>query len=153
MTTDGPRWLDERQLRAWRGWIEASGRIGRRIEGDLREDSDLTSDDYEVLVRLAETPGHRLRMADLAEQTMNSPSRLSQRVDRMVRSGLLRREKCEVDRRGWFAVMTAQGRTRLEAAAPAHVESVRANFIGRLSDEEIDFLADLLPRLAQIEAD
>ena len=54
MTIDAPRWLDERQMKAWRGWIEASTRIGRRIEGDLREDSDLTSDDYEVLVRLAE---------------------------------------------------------------------------------------------------
>ena len=140
-------------MRAWRGWIEASTRIGRRIEEDLREDSDLTSDDYEVLVRLSEASGRRLRMADLAEQTMNSPSRLSQRVDRMVRSGLVCREKCEDDRRGWFAVLTDEGHFRLEAAAPAHVESVRANFIGHLSDEEIDFLAELMPRLAQVEPD
>ena len=140
-------------MKAWRGWIEASTRIGRRIEDDLREDSDLTSDDYEVLVRLAEAPGHRLRMADLAEQTMNSPSRLSQRVDRMVRSGLLCREKCEDDRRGSFAVLTDAGHARLEAAAPAHVESVRANFIGHLSAEEIDFLAELMPRLAQLEGE
>jgi DNA-binding MarR family transcriptional regulator len=140
-------------MRAWRGWIEASTRIGRRIEDDLREDSDLTSDDYEVLVRLSEAPGHRLRMADLAEQTMNSPSRLSQRVDRMVRSGLLCREKCEDDRRGSFAVLTDEGHARLEAAAPAHVESVRANFIGHLSAEEIEFLAELMPRLAQLEGE
>jgi DNA-binding MarR family transcriptional regulator len=153
MTSDGPRWLDERQMTAWRGWIEASTRIGRRIDDDLREESDLTSDDYEVLVRLSEAPDRRLRMADLAQQTMNSPSRLSQRVDRMVRVGLLCREKCEDDRRGWFAVMTDEGWRRLVAAAPAHVESVRANFIGRLADEEIEFLAELMPRLARIEGD
>jgi DNA-binding MarR family transcriptional regulator len=153
MTDDTPRWLDERQMNAWRGWIEAVTHIGQRIESDLRDDSGLTTDDYEVLVRLSEAPDRRLRMADLAHQVMNSPSRLSQRVDRMVRSGLLVRERCQDDRRGWFAVMTEEGYQRLSAAAPGHVESVRAHFIDQLSDEEIVFLAELMPRLARTEPD
>ena len=147
----GARWLDERQHRAWRGWIEASTRIGERIGRDLREESGLTSDDYEVLVQLSEAPEHRLRMADLARLVMNSPSRLSQRIDRMTRSGLVRRERCEEDARGWYAVMTGEGYERLRAAAPGHVESVRSHFIERLSDDEIEFLADLMPRLAELE--
>lgn len=149
MTEDTPRWLDERELRAWRGWFEASTHIGQRVDSDLRDDSGLTSDDYEVLVRLSEAPDQRLRMTDLANQVMNSPSRLSQRVDRMVNSGLLVREKCLDDGRGWFAVMTEEGCHRLRDAAPGHVESVRAHLIDRLSDEEIEFLAELMPRLAR----
>jgi DNA-binding MarR family transcriptional regulator len=153
MTDDTPRWLDERQMNAWRGWIEAVTHIAQRIESDLRDDSGLTTDDYEVLVRLSEAPDRRLRMADLAHQVMNSPSRLSQRVDRMVRSGLLVRERCQDDRRGWFAVMTEDGYQRLTAAAPGHVESVRTHFIDQLSDAEIEFLAELMPRLARTEPD
>lgn len=153
MTDDGTRWLDEREMTAWRGWIEASRRIGNRIDNDLRDDSRLTTDDYEVLVSLSEADGHRLRMAELARKIVNSPSRLSQRVDRMVRAGLLRRERCEDDKRGWFAVMTDEGFEQLKAAAPAHVESVRAHFIDHLSDTDIDTLAELMPRLAKIDQD
>lgn len=153
MDHDGPRWLDDQEMKAWRGWIESSRRIGNRIEADLRDDSGLTIDDYEVLVSLSEAPGRRLRMADLARQVINSPSRMSQRVDRMVESGLLCREKCEDDRRGWWAVMTDEGFERLRAAAPAHVESVRTHFIEHLSEDEIDVLAGLLPRLAKVESD
>jgi hypothetical protein len=47
--------------------------------------------------------------------------------------------------------MTEEGYQRLRAAAPGHVESVRANFIDQLSDEEIEFLAELMPRLARPE--
>lgn len=150
MPDSEPRWLDEIQLRAWRGWIEATNRIGHRIDRDLRDDSNLTTDDYEVLVALSEAPGHRLRMTELADLVMNSPSRLSQRIDRMSDSGLVCRERCEDDRRGFYAVMTDEGRTRLETAAPGHVESVRAHFIDHLDDDEIDFLARLMPRLAAI---
>jgi DNA-binding MarR family transcriptional regulator len=153
MTEDESRWLDERQMTAWRGWIEASRRIGNRIDSDLRDDSGLTTDDYEVLVSLSEAEGHRLRMAELARKIVNSPSRLSQRVDRMVRGGLLRRERCEDDKRGWYAVMTEEGLERLKAAAPAHVDSVREHFIDHLSETDIDTLAELMPRLAAIDQD
>ena len=81
------RWLSEAEQLAWRGWIDASRRVLAATDRQLKRDAGLTTDDYEVFVRLSEAEGHRLRMSDLASSVTNSPSRLSQRVDRLSRDG------------------------------------------------------------------
>lgn len=143
-----PRWLDETQQRAWRGWIDSARRIQAAVERELRTDSGLTGDDYEVLVRLSEAPDRRLRMSELADAVTNSPSRLSQRIDRLERDGLVGRSRCPNDGRAFYAVLTDAGFSRLDAAAPGHVAVVRRELIDRLTRDEVEFLAELLPRLA-----
>jgi len=49
----------------------------------------------------------------------------------MAGRGLVRKEKCESDRRGAFVVVTPQGRREIEAAAPSHAAAVRRPFIDR----------------------
>jgi len=144
-----PRWLNDRQQEMWRGWIDATRRINAAIEKDMRAHSGLTGDDYEVLVRLSEAPDQRMRMTELADAITNSPSRLSQRVDRLERDGFVCRTKCPNDGRAFHAVLTDLGFAKLAEAAPDHVEAVRRTLVDRMSNEEIEFLADLLPRLAE----
>lgn len=142
-------WLTETEQAAWRGWIDASRRVIAATDRQLKTDTGLTGDDYEVFVRLSEAEGHRLRMSDLAASVINSPSRLSQRIDRLSRDGLVERVRCESDARVWWVGLTAAGRAKLEDTAPGHVAEVRRVFIDRLSSDEIRFLADVLPRLAE----
>jgi len=147
--TEEPHWLTPVEDRAWRSWIAASARLFSNIERDLRRDSDLTFDDYEVLVRLSETPGRRMRLSRLASEVNQSPSRLSQRLDRLGARGMVGRVRCEEDRRGFWAELTPYGLATLEEAAPHHLRSVRANLIDRLSPGEIEDLARILGRLAR----
>jgi len=120
----------------------------------LKNDSGLTTDDYEVLVRLSEADGRRMRMSDLAASVTNSPSRLSQRIDRLSRAGVVERERCEADARVWWVVLTEAGFGCLRDAAVGHVAEVRRLFVDRLSAGEIELLAAVLPRLADsLEAD
>lgn len=147
-------WLSPKQQRAWRGWIDASRRISAATDQQLRRDTGLTSDDYEVLVRLSEADKNRVRMSDLASSVANSPSRLSQRVDRLSRDGFVRRVRCDTDARGWWVELTDDGMRRLQEAAPGHVDEVRRVFIDRLTSDEVSVLAQILPRLAgSLEAD
>jgi DNA-binding MarR family transcriptional regulator len=148
MASASIRWLDEIQQQAWRGWMDASRRIQSATERQLKDDSGLTTDDYEVMVRLSEAPDRRMRMSELAACVSNSPSRLSQRVDRMVRDGLVCRDRCDDDGRVFYAVLTEEGFSRLAAAAPGHVDEVRRQFIDHLDDDEIAFLAGIMNRLA-----
>lgn len=143
-----PRWLTDREQRAWRGWIDASRRILAASDRQLKVDSGLSTDDYEVLVRLSEAADRRMRMSDLASSVTNSPSRLSQRIDRLSRAGLVERQRCADDARVWWVVLTEAGFKRLAAAAVGHVSEVRRVFVDRLSAEELDVLARVLPRLA-----
>ena len=142
-------WLSDVEQRAWRGWIDAGRRIVAVCDRRLRADAGLTIDDYEVLVRLSEADDRRLRMSDLAAAVTHSPSRLSQRIDRLCRDRLVARERCENDARVWWVVLTAEGFARLAEAAVDHVAAVRQVFVDRLSPAEIEMLASVLPRLAE----
>jgi DNA-binding MarR family transcriptional regulator len=61
----------------------------------------------------------------------------------MVDRGLVRKEKCDSDRRGSYVVVTARGRREIAAAAPGHVAAVRRLFVDRLTTAQLDALADI----------
>jgi MarR family transcriptional regulator, 2-MHQ and catechol-resistance regulon repressor len=108
------------------------------------EEHRLSAVEFEVLMRLARSPGHRLRMTDLAGQTSLSTSGVTRVVDRMDRDGLVRREACPSDRRSSYAVITTAGRQRLDEVLPGHLALVQQWFIGQLSPERLDNLLDSL---------
>ncbi len=109
----------------------------RQLDRDLTAHG-LNGHDYEILVELSEAPDHRLRMTDLADATSQSRSRLSHQISRMEKRGLVRRDGCEGDKRGTFAVLTATGVTAIERVAPHHVDKVRRHFIDRLTPDQLE---------------
>lgn len=144
-----PRWLSEGEQRSWRSWIAATVLLQERLEHDLKETHDLTSAEYEVMVRLSEAPDRRLRMSELAGRTLASKSRLSHQISRMEADGLVRREDCVEDRRGAWAVLTEAGWDRLVAAAPDHVESVRGWLLDAMTPAEFAQLGELCEKVAE----
>jgi DNA-binding MarR family transcriptional regulator len=94
--------------------------------------------EFEVLMRLARSPGHRLRMTDLAGQTSLSTSGVTRVVDRMDRDGLVRREACPSDRRSSYAVITDAGLARLDQVLPEHLELIQQWFISRLTPAQLE---------------
>ncbi|MFH7599743.1 MarR family transcriptional regulator [Streptomyces racemochromogenes] len=146
---DGTRWLDEREMRAWRGFLAASALVNRHLDQQLKDDSGLSHPQYEILVRLAAAPGGELRMTELANGLVNSKSGLTYQVTQMEKAGLVRRRSCPSDVRGVFAVLTDAGRARLEAAAPGHVTAVRRALVDVLTPEQLDALADGLGEVSR----
>lgn len=148
MVVTTTRWLDRDEQRAWRSFLEAQQRLTDRLDRELRDAHDLGLDDYEVLVFLSESDDGRLRMSELAEQLLHSRSRLTYRIDRLVRSGLVRREQCPEDKRGTFAVLTDAGATLLQEAAPVHVTGVRTHLLDAMSPAELAQLGEVMERVA-----
>ncbi|MEH0841581.1 MarR family transcriptional regulator [Micromonospora sp. CPCC 205711] len=141
--------LDRERMACWRAYIESSQRLFTRLEDDLRGDSELSFADYHVLVLLSEAPGQRLRMGELADRLVFSPSRLTYQVTSMQRRGLVAKESCPQDRRGSEAVLTAAGLLTLREAAPPHLASVRRNLIDDLDDAEVACLTRVFERLGR----
>lgn len=127
--------------------VEAHAGFSTRLERQLAQECDLSVQWFDVLMRLVRTPGHRLRMSDLAAQTTLSASGLTRAVDRLEAAGLVVREACPSDRRGAFAVLTAAGEARITAAVPVHVAELRALFDELYSPAEVEQLTALLRRL------
>lgn len=141
-------WLDPAEVVLWRAFVEVSGGVIRALDASLKVHADMGFDDYEVLVHLSEATGRRLRMTELGHELLHSPSRLTQRIDRLVARGWVAREKCEVDGRGTYAVLTDHGFAAIAAAAHQHVADVRRVLLDHVRADEADTVARVLTRVA-----
>lgn len=129
------RWLDDREMAAWRSFVETHHDLMSAIEADLGP-CGLTLGDYQVLVYLTEAEDQQLRMCDLAERLQLSPSGLTRRLDGLVKAGWVERRSSDLDRRVMLAGLTRAGREHLASAAPHHVASVRARMIDVLDTDD-----------------
>jgi DNA-binding MarR family transcriptional regulator len=146
---DLPRWLTDDDRHTWLAFLYAQTLLLEQIEQDLQRDAGMPLAYYQILVILSEHPGGALRMSELASAAFFSRSRLSHAIDRMEKSGWIRREACPSDRRGSIAALTDAGRRVLEEAAPGHVESVRRHLFDQLSDREASELRDVCEKLVR----
>ncbi|MFL6023127.1 MAG: MarR family winged helix-turn-helix transcriptional regulator [Marmoricola sp.] len=129
MSPTDTRWLDAEQQASWRAFIVGSTLLMDTLDRELRQEHDISLGEYEILVRLSESPDRTLRMAKIAESMRHSRSRVTHTVSRMEKDGLIRRIAASDDKRGVDAVMTDKGWDRLQAAAHTHVSGVRAHFV------------------------
>jgi DNA-binding MarR family transcriptional regulator len=143
------RWLNPREMKAWRSYIIATRGMIEALEADLCN-HDLSMPDYEVLALLSEAPERQMRMSDLATQAMVSKSRLSHRMKVMEKAGWVERKSCETDRRGSWACMTDLGWDAIRAAAPDHLNSIRRRFVDHLTSKDQEEIAKIFERV-QVE--
>ncbi len=120
-----------------------------RLHRQLQNDSGLSLADFDVLVQLTDQPEPRMRVGELGQALQWEKSRLSHHLARMQRRGLVLREDCPDDARGAYIVLTEQGRTAIEQAAPTHVETVRELVFDPLTADEVDTLASIADRILE----
>jgi DNA-binding MarR family transcriptional regulator len=131
------RWLTKDQQQSWRAYLLGTTLLHERLDRDLRAAHDLSLPEYEILVRLSESPGRQVRMAEIASLLNYSRSRISHTVARLENDDLVARKQCETDGRGVIAELTDLGYARLVEAAPTHVEGVRAVLVDLISEEDL----------------
>jgi DNA-binding MarR family transcriptional regulator len=141
------RWLTAEEQHAWRSFIRLHEKLGGRLSRLLQTESNLSAADFAVLVNLTDVPEGRQRYQDLARTLEWEKSRMSHHIARMAGRGLVVREECLEDARGAYVVITEQGRTAIEAAAPLHVEAVRALFLDHITPSELRVLGQISERV------
>jgi DNA-binding MarR family transcriptional regulator len=133
-------WLSEEEQRIWRRWLLVQGRLAAALNRQLQAESGLSLQDFDVLARLTDEVAGKVRITELADALDWERSRLSHHIGRMEKRGLIEREECPDDGRGAFVVLTDAGRAAIEAAAPAHVRTVRRIVFDPLASEELQVL-------------
>ena len=128
-------------------FVEAHAGLVLQVGRTLELECGLTTQWFEVLVRLVRSPGHRLRMSDLAAQTTLSASGLTRAVDRMEAAGLVARQACPEDRRSTYATLTDEGEARILAAVPVHLAQLLEIFGSVFTPDELDTYTTLNRRL------
>jgi len=107
----------------------------------------LTRADFDVLAALRRS-GHpyRLPQKALMNELMRRSGTTSFRVNRLERTGFVRRSPDPHDRRGAFVTLTEKGRRRFDTVAPVHLANEN-RMLAALSPRERDVLISLLRRL------
>ncbi len=139
--------VDEARMAAWQVFLGAHAAIIARIERDLAAAGVIPLTWYDVLIELYEAPDRRLRLHELADAVVLSRSGLTRLVDRLAAAGLLRREPDPADRRGAFAVLTAEGVRALGRAWPVYSRGIDRYFARDLNDEEARAITAALGRV------
>ena len=115
---------------AWSETLRRHARISCALERELQTAHGLGVSEFEVLEWLAVHGKDDCRMQELSEGVHLSQSALSRLVGRLEADGLVFRRLCQADRRGIYACITDEGRSRYEAARPTQRAVLAATWDG-----------------------
>jgi DNA-binding MarR family transcriptional regulator len=121
--------------------------LPRTLSTDLEREQRMTLSEYHVLRNLSESRCGAMRMSELAQACDMSLSGMTRLAAKLESQGHLKRVKCEVDARGWNAVLTERGLARLREAWPTHLASVRRHIFAHLGDLDLARLAAAVNRI------
>lgn len=139
---------DRQPTSPWRAVLEAHGALTRLCEQEMRADCGISLSWFDVLMHLSEADGHTMRMAELADRLLLSPSWLTRRIDGMEKAGLVRRRPAPDDRRGVYASLTPEGLDTFGQAARSHRRSIRMHFLAHLDPTEASTIESGMRRVA-----
>lgn len=122
------------QMEAWEAVLRTVGSLLKTFERELQEAEGLPLPWYDVLIQLSAAPDGRLRMQALADSVVLSRSGLTRLIDRMEKAGLVEREHSTEDRRGYYTVLTEEGRRVFLRAKPVHERGISEHFTKYLDD-------------------
>lgn len=139
---DVPR-LPAQEQAAWVGFLAAHSEILRVLDAGLVSEFGLSLSALEVLARIARAGEGGLRMSELAQSALLSPSRVSRLVDLLQERHLVERSTCPSDSRGVFALITPDGHKLTNRALLWHWGQVRERFFEQLSEQQIKELGTI----------
>ena len=125
------------RIGVWRDFLIAHARLQRLLDEDLRAEHELSLAEYDALLQLAEAPGRRLRMHELADRVLLSRSGVTRLIDRLVADGFVERNSCLTDARGAEAVLTPAGLDRLRNSAGTHLRGIADHFLDAIEPADL----------------
>jgi DNA-binding MarR family transcriptional regulator len=130
----------------WLRIVQVHDRITRRVDSALHLQHGLSLTGFEALRRIADAPGERATMGEVAEAIGLSRAGVTSTVNRLVAEGLVLRERTDGDKRLLHARLTAAGRERVVAAGRTHDDLV-THLLTLLADDAA-VVTDALARVS-----
>ncbi len=141
--------LTDPEFHAWHGCLRFTNTVMRELDAALQAAHRISLKEFDVLITLFNARDGRLRMTELSERVVLTPSGVTHLVTRLERDGLVSRVVDEEDRRSFFAAITREGHRRLRDARPTHNDVVRAHLTGRLTAAQLANLGSLFDTILE----
>jgi DNA-binding MarR family transcriptional regulator len=130
---------------AWAVLLAAHATLVELIEAALSADGLPPLAWYDVLWELEKADG-RLRMHNLARRVVLSRSNLTRLADRLEDAGLITREDCAEDGRGYDLVLTRAGRAMRKKMWPVYEAGIERVFSRHVTADEARAIGEALAR-------
>ena len=148
-STSHNEYLSDAEFRAWHGSLLFTNTTTRALDEALSKAHGISVKEFDVLITLFNAPDGRLRMTELAERVVLSPSGVTHLVTRLERDGLVQRIVDESDRRSFFAALTPAGHQRLRDSRSTHNEVIRDHLTRRLTPTQLNTLGSIWEKLLE----
>lgn len=136
--------LDSARNSLWKLFLTAHTRLVERVEQDFRLAELPPFEWYDVLIALKQAPEQRLRLSELADALLVNRTNVTRLVDRLEKAGLIRREACQADRRGAFAVLTKAGLRMQQEMWAVYAQTIAQFFGRRLTETDVKVFTQAL---------
>ncbi|GAA3219149.1 MarR family winged helix-turn-helix transcriptional regulator [Actinocorallia longicatena] len=146
MADEVPGTLDPDEETVWRS-LRVLTTLGLPALERTFKEYGLVQIEYGLLASLVESP-QGVRLTDLAEAMNVSQSRLSHRMGKLLRRGLVEVRSCPGDGRVTIAVATDEGLALVEEITPRHARDLRSMIFDRLTEAQVGALAEALHEVA-----
>jgi DNA-binding MarR family transcriptional regulator len=111
--------------------------VTRAIGRDLAEAGLPDLGWYDLLWTLYRQPGRSLRVKELADEVVLSPTAMSRFVDRVEAAGYVRRQPDPDDRRALQVTLTDEGIQLLRKMWPVYAAGIERHFAAHLDDTSL----------------
>ncbi len=130
-------------------------RASAALESTLKREFGLSLGEYRVLDEVASAGKIGIRMGELAQSVIFSPSRLTHTYRRLADRDLIVRTAYEFDRRGGTITITDAGKKLVTSAQQAERALLRDIISDDISDEDLNVLirvgSDVNTRLDEVD--
>jgi DNA-binding MarR family transcriptional regulator len=141
-----PSPFSDEEFRVWRGFLRKHRQVTDELTRRLEAEHGMTLLHYGVLITLITVPERRMRMTDLADRVLTSPSGMTRAVAWLSEQGLVERERDQGDRRSFVVSLTRAGVRRLREAQVTHHACVRELLFAGAGPADLRRLAALFDR-------
>lgn len=141
------RKLTENQIDTWAKMLVIQSRSIISIDADLAQNEEISMVWYDILLILSKEKDKKLRLSQIADKSVLTRSGLSRCIANLESQGYIKREKCEVDKRSSFAVLTKKGQKAQKQAWPIYRKGIIENFLKHLDDKDISDLSRIFDKI------
>ena len=136
-------------VRAWRLFLLTHTLLLENIESELSAAGLPQLSWYDLLWELEQAEDRKLRMHELAERIVLSRYNLTRLADRIADAGLIAREDCVDDRRGYFLVFTPAGARMRKKMWKVYGPRINVLFGRHLTSSAAGVMTDSFLRMIQ----
>ncbi|AKJ10088.1 MarR family transcriptional regulator [Streptomyces incarnatus] len=135
------------ELRAWMILLAATGAVEQRMRSVVKENLDVSHDEFLILCLLAEQPRTALRMTQVADLLGRPKTRLTYQIACLQHAGLVARTSVCGDKRGVQVALTDKARALLSETATLLAATVREALADSMGPDQRAAMCALVPDL------